>query len=103
METNLYTAEVSQDLELNTTTISLSYTDQSNPAHNTTVSIAPELGSNMFRFRVGKHDLIYTDQALLKKNAFTGNFVLWPLPNRVRGKRYTYQGQSYSLENVKRP
>ena len=100
---SFYTAEVSQDLALNSTVISLSYIDQSNSSRNTVVCIAPELGSNMFRFRVGEHDLIYTDQALLKDKDFTGNFVLWPFPNRVRNKRYTYRGQSYSLESVQRP
>jgi len=100
---SFYTAEVSQDVALNSTVISLSYIDQSDSSRNTVVCIAPELGSNMFRFRVGDHDLIYTDQTLLKDKDFTGNFVLWPFPNRVRNKRYTYRGQSYSLENVQRP
>jgi len=100
---SFYTAEVSQDLALNSTVISLSYVDRSNSSRNTVVCIAPELGSNMFRFRVGDQDLIYADQALLKDKDFTGNFVLWPFPNRVRNKRYTYRGQSYSLENVQRP
>ena len=99
----LYSAEVSQDSVLNTTTISLSSTDQSNSSHNILVSIAPEYGSNLFRFRFGEYDLIYTDPELLTKRDFTGTFVLWPFPNRVRDKRYTYQGQSYSLENVHRP
>jgi len=99
----LYSAEVSQDSTLNTTTISLSSTDQSNSSHNILVSIAPEYGSNLFRFRVGEHDLVYTDQELLTKRDFTGTFVLWPFPNRVRDKLYTYQAQKYSLENVHRP
>ncbi len=99
----LYTADVGQDLALHTTTISLSSTDQSNSSRNTLVCIAPEFGSNMYRFRVGEHDLIYTDQVLLKNKNYTGNFVLWPFPNRVRDKRYTYQGQMYSLEDVQRP
>jgi aldose 1-epimerase len=99
----LYSAEVSQDSALNTTTVSLSSTDQNNSSHNILVSIAPEYGSNLFRFRFGEHDLIYTDQELLTKRDFTGMFVLWPFPNRVRDKRYTYQGQSYSLEDVHRP
>src|SRR6266567_3192875 len=64
----LYTAEVSQDLALNTTTISLSSTDQSNSSRNTLVSIAPEFGSNLFRFRAGEHNLIYTDQELLTRS-----------------------------------
>src|SRR5439155_18021173 len=98
-----YKAEVSQDPALNTTTISLSSIDQSNSSRNTLVCIAPEFGSNLFRFRVGAHDLIYTDQELLTKRDFTGTFVLWPFPNRVRDKCYPYQGQRYSLENVHRP
>ena len=99
----LYTAEVSQDPALNTTIISLTSFDQSNSSRNTLVSIAPEFGSNLFRFHTGEHDLIYTDQELLTKRDFTGMFVLWPFPNRVRDKRYTYQGQRYSLEDVRRP
>jgi aldose 1-epimerase len=98
-----YTAEVDQDDTLQTTTISLSSTDQNNTSRNTLVCIAPEFGSNLFRFRAGEHDLIYADHGLLKKRDYTGNFVLWPFPNRVRNKRYTYQGQSYSLEDVQRP
>jgi aldose 1-epimerase len=99
----LYTAEVGQDQALQTTIISLSSTDQSNSSRNALVCIAPEFGSNLFRFRVGEHDLIYTDQLLLKKRDYTGNFVLWPFPNRVRDKRYTYQGRMYSLQDVHRP
>jgi aldose 1-epimerase len=98
-----YTAEVGQDSAINTTTLSLSSIDQSNSSRNVLVSIAPEFGSNVFRFRAGEHDLMYTDQELLTKRDFTGTFVLWPFPNRVRDKRYTYQGQRYSLEDVHRP
>jgi aldose 1-epimerase len=98
-----YTAEVGQDQELETTTISLSSTDQSNSSRNILISIAPEFGSNIYRFRAGEHELIYTDHALLKKREFTGAFVLWPFPNRVCDKRYTYQGQVYSLQDVHRP
>jgi len=99
----LYKAEVDQDQQLQTTTITLYSTDQSGPSRAILVSIAPEYGSNLFRFRVDEHDLIYTDQLLLKRGDFTGAFVMWPFPNRVRAKRYTYQGQRYSLEQVRRP
>jgi aldose 1-epimerase len=99
----LYTVEVGQDEALQTTIISLSSTDHNNSSRNALVCIAPEFGSNLLRFRVGEHDLIYTDQALLKKRDYTGTFVLWPFPNRVRDKHYTYQGQMYSLQDVHRP
>ena len=98
-----YTAQVGVDPELNSTVISLLYEDREDPSKSIIVGIAPDLGSNMFRFRVGEHDLIYCERDLLKQKDFTGNFVLWPLPNRVRDKRYVYQGQTYSLEALKRP
>ena len=98
-----FTAQVGLDPALNSTVISLLYEDKANPARSITVGIAPDLGSNMFRLRVGTHDIIYCEPDLLTRRAFTGNFVLWPLPNRVRDKRYVYQGQTYSLEALKRP
>lgn len=98
-----YAFHAGYDTELASAVISLFYRDSQNPARNIEVAIAPDLGSNMFRFRVGEHDLIYCEPALLKQRDFTGNFVLWPFPNRMRDKRYVYQGQSYSLENLKRP
>jgi len=98
-----YAVQTAFDTGLASTVISLFYQDSQNPARNIEVSIAPDLGSNMFRFRVGEHDLIYCEPALLKQRDFTGNFVLWPFPNRMRDKKYVYQGQSYSLEGLKRP
>lgn len=98
-----FTAKVELDQEIGSEIISLHYTDEQNPQHSLLVSIAPELGSNMFRFRVGTHDLIYCEKDLLQHKDFTGNFVLWPLPNRVRDKRYTYKGHDYSLADVKCP
>jgi aldose 1-epimerase len=97
-----FQAEVTHDLLLNSTLISLSYTDPINPSHNLAIRIAPELGSNLFSYQVGEYDLIYCDRELLKQRQGTGNFVLWPFPNRVRDKRYSYRGKNYSLANVPR-
>lgn len=101
--TNPYTATVATDPEISSPVIALSYQDSAHPERSLTLGIAPELGSNMYRLRVGTHDIIYCDWELLRRKDFTGNFVLWPLPNRIRDKRYTYQGQTYSLEQVVRP
>lgn len=95
-------ARIDIDPEINTTVISLLYTDPNNAKRTMEVGIAPELGSNLFRFRVGALDLIYYERELLKQKQFIGNFVLWPFPNRVRDKRYSYQGKNYSLQDVKR-
>ncbi len=98
---NCYNATIEFDPELGSTVITLTYTDPHHRARDLSVGIAPELGSNLFRFQAGGHDLIYCNRDLLKQKGFTGNFVLWPLPNRVRDCRYTYQGQTYSLEKLK--
>ncbi len=98
-----FTAQIAVDTDLQTTVISLQYEDKQNPARSVVLGIAPDLGSNLFRFRVGEHDLIYCEPDLLKHTDFTGDFVLWPLPNRVRDRHYTFEGQSYSLANIKRP
>ena len=59
-----------------------------------TVKIAPEKGSNMFSFRYKTHELIYTDPALLETSGFTGNFVLFPTPNRVKDSTYQWNGKT---------
>ena len=82
--------------------LTLKYTD-SNPKKSLKVNIAPKFGSNIFHFSVGENNIIYCDRELLIKKDFTGNFVLWPIPNRVRDKKYVFNGQKYSLENIKRP
>ncbi len=98
-----YSARARFDHELGSAVVMLSYADRAHPAQSITVEIAPDLGSNLFRFRVGTRDLIHCEPELLKQRGFTGNFVLWPFPNRMRGKRYTYQGRAYSLEALERP
>ena len=98
----IYTADISRDAELDTPMIALSSTDAHNPASNQLVYIAPELGSNWYRWRVGEHELLYTDQADLRQRGHTGVFVLWPFPNRVRERRYNYRGQNLTFTSVKR-
>lgn len=70
---------------------------------NITLIIAPEYGSNMVSFKVGKQELIYCDQKLLENHDFTGNFVLWPFPNRVRNRCCQFNHRQYSLTNVSVP
>ncbi len=98
-----FNAAIETDPEIASTVITLTHEDTHDPKRNITVCIAPDLGSNMFRFRIGEHDIIYCESDLLKRRAFTGNFVLWPLPGRIKDKKYTYRGQEYSLADVKVP
>lgn len=100
--TSPYSAEVITDADLNTTIVALSYTDPRDAARNVLACIAPDLGSNLYRFRVGEHELLHCEMEKLKARGHTGNFVLWPFPNRVRDARYSYAGRQYTLDSVKR-
>jgi aldose 1-epimerase len=96
-----FSTEKKKDTELGLI-LSLRYKNRDDPRRSIDIAIAPELGSNMFRFRVGEQDIFYSDRELLKERDWTGNFPLWPLPNRVRDKKYTFEGSSVSLENIRR-
>jgi aldose 1-epimerase len=98
-----YSAEAIHDPDLNSIIIALSYTDPGDPSRNVLACIAPDLGSNFYRLRVGEHELLNCDREKLKQRGHTGTFVLWPFPNRVRDKQYTYRGQHYTFEGVPRP
>ena len=97
-----YAAEIVSDPALNTNVIALSYTDPRDPARNLLACIAPALGSNWYRWRAGEHELIYCEPGEVRQRGHTGNFVLWPFPNRVRDRQYSYRGQHYSFASVKR-
>lgn len=98
-----YSAEEVLDPALGVTSVVLSYTDPSNPACHLTARVAPELGSNLYSLQVGEQDLLFCEHDKLKAREHTGNFVLWPFPNRVREKQYTYRGQRYTFDGVPRP
>ncbi len=98
-----FSAAVGTDSTINATALTLSYTDETNPERNMLVGIAPEFGSNLFRFQVGEHDIIHCEQALIQERNFTGDFVLWPIPNRLRDKRYTFEGHDYQFSGLERP
>lgn len=68
-----------------------------------TFKVDPEHGSNLKSLQFNGQELIYCDQKLLVNNDFTGNFVLWPFPNRVRGRKYHFNGKEYSLAKIKVP
>lgn len=68
-----------------------------------TFKVDPKHGSNLVSLKFNGQELIYCDQKLLVNHDFTGNFVLWPFPNRVRGRKYKFNGQEYSLAKVKVP
>lgn len=102
-ELGIFDANIKTDVSLKKSrVIELSYKD-TNPANDLTTSVAPEFGSNLFRFHSGNLDLIHCDPSLLTARDFTGTFVMWPIPNRLKDKKYSWQGEEHSLDDLKRP
>jgi aldose 1-epimerase len=66
------------------------------------IRISPYFGSNIYKYKYNGKDIIYCDYNLLKSRDWTGCFILWPIPNRVRNKKYEFEGKIYSLESIKR-
>lgn len=89
------------DPELDIEVIQLDYTD-SNPEKSLTARVAPALGSNLYGLSYGPNELIVCDKPKLANREWTGTFILWPLPNRVSGKKYTFAGRTVSLAEIRR-
>jgi aldose 1-epimerase len=79
--------------------IVLKYTDRQTDIE---VKISPFFGSNIYKFKYNGNELFYCDYDLLKKRDWTGCFILWPYPNRIRDKKFEFEGKNYSLVDIKR-
>lgn len=66
-------------------------------------TISPFYGSNLTSFKFGDQELICTDEEALRQKKFTGTFVMWPIPNRLRDRKYNFTGRNYSIKNLQRP
>ncbi len=95
----MFTAKVVQDPRLGVPTVRLRY---ESPTRGIRVEIVPAFGSNMYRYRVDNTELIYCNIERLKHRDWTGTFVLWPLPNRVRDKQFEFEGHVQSLKAIVR-
>ncbi len=65
------------------------------------VTIAPERGSIVTRFRVGDQDLLFMDESTLTdptKNVRGGIPLLFPSPGRLTGDRFERAGRSGSMK-----
>lgn len=72
-------------------------------AGDVTAEVEPRHGSNLCSLRYRGQELLRCDRDLLAAGRWTGTPVLWPFPNRVRGKEYRFGGRTVSLAAVVRP
>jgi len=78
--------------------VTLSYTPTNKTDKPVTAKIAPELGSNLFSLVWNGYGIIVSAKQLLEKCGFTGCFVLFPTPNRVRNFAYSWKGRDIPVK-----
>lgn len=93
MTNALFSSSVEQTADFGPV-ITLKYTPIADKEKPISVSIAPERGSNMFKYAYGWtwHYLHWT--WVVKRLRVHGNFVLFPTPNRVKNSTYTWHGKT---------
>ncbi|HUX58598.1 MAG TPA: aldose 1-epimerase [Bacteroidales bacterium] len=74
--------------------IELGYSADDNKK-NLLLKVSPENGNNMFCFKIGKYEIVHYDPSFKLKSYYTGNPILYPLPNRVRNCRYEFNGEKF--------
>lgn len=75
--------------------IALGYRAQNDLESDILVKVSPELGNNLYCFRIGEHDIIWHDDQFGLTSYYTGNPILYPFPNRVENCRYTVEDKRY--------
>jgi aldose 1-epimerase len=90
---------VKKDLKTGKDSIFLNFKSKNT---NFEVRISPYFGSNIYSFKYNGNELLHCNYELLKSRGWTGCFILWPIPNRVRRKIFEFEGKIYSLDKIKR-
>ena len=60
--------------------------------------IAVSCGSNLISLTHKGRQLIHVNKENLLEHGYTGCFVLYPFPNRIRDRKFTFEGTLYSLD-----
>ena len=64
--------------------------------HNTKVRVVPAAGCNAYSIEVGGTEFLRVPDDLARLRGVSyGTPVLYPMPNRVRGAQFTYEGQTF--------
>jgi len=73
----------------------LGYRAPEDPNQDLQVKVAPELGNNLYCFKIGAHEIVHYDEQFALTSYCTGNPILYPIPNRCENCRYTFEGKGY--------
>lgn len=73
----------------------LGYSKERKDEHDILIKVAPELGDNLYCFRIDSFEVVHHDSFFSIKSYYTGNPILYPFPNRLRNCRYSFDGKGY--------
>jgi aldose 1-epimerase len=79
----------------NQTSFLLGYEKENKQEHSVLVKVSPNLGNNVYCFRVDEYEIIHYDTFFSLKSYYTGNPILYPFPNRLRNCFYEFRGQKF--------
>ena len=64
---------------------------------DTSIAYAPSLGCNLASFSVAGHEYLLGEERLDDAYRVLGTPILYPMPNRVREARFTFDGHRYAF------
>ncbi|WP_320127488.1 aldose 1-epimerase [uncultured Sphaerochaeta sp.] len=73
----------------------LGYQKEQEGEHTLLLKVSPELGNNIYCFRVDDYEVIHYDTYFSLLSYYTGNPILYPFPNRLRNCFYEYDGKQH--------
>jgi aldose 1-epimerase len=65
------------------------------PRERSSIAFAPEMGSNLLSLVVGEQEYLVAGDQLAGAFHLLGTPILYPMPNRVRGGRFSFDGREY--------
>lgn len=95
----LIKARIESDPKVGKKSIILFYKDSRKTIE---IRISPLFGSNIYKFKFNDYDIFDCNYKKLKRRDWTGCFILWPIPNRVRNKKFEFEGKIYDLKDITR-
>ncbi len=68
------------------------------PEAQTSITFAPEIGSNLLSFSVGGQEFLLDGDRSSGAFRLLGTPILYPMPNRVRDAQFTFEGRPFRFE-----
>jgi aldose 1-epimerase len=98
MKPKPFSSAVEVDAATGQRVVILRYADPSSPLKGLEARVAPEMGGNLYSFKIDGTELLLTPAELSLPAIRYGFPVLFPTPNRVRDSRFTFDGHTFAFQ-----